>query len=138
MGGEGKISTSLKFEGGKIYSLFDSRPGIETVGLSKISGNLNAWSPPHLLLASIESCFLLTMFSIADKMRIGIKSYSSTVEGDIASEDGKHYEVKNVVIRPRFVLDDEDNRSKLKILAEKAGEYCLVAKSLKERVRIEL
>lgn len=134
---EKKIMTELRHEGEKTVSLFESRPPIDIAGLSKMSETSTTWSPPHLFVASVEACFLLTAFSIAEKMRIKIKSYSSTAEGVISSGDGNHHEISEITIRPVFHLEDEKDIPRLKTLAQKAEQYCLVGRSVRTKVNVE-
>jgi organic hydroperoxide reductase OsmC/OhrA len=133
-----KLMTELRYEGGKTISLFESHPPIDVVGMSKVSQIPEAWSAPHLFVASVESCFLLTMLAIAEKMHIGIRSYASTAEGVLVSADGKHHVIGEIIIRPNFHLVNEADRLRLKLLAQKAEEYCLVANSLKTKVTVEM
>lgn len=135
---EGKFMTELRYEGGKTTSLFESHPPIDVDGMSKVSNIPEAWSPPHMLLAAVESCFLITLLSIAEKMKIGIKSYASTAEGVVTAPDGKHSEVGEITIRPTFHLENDEDRPRLKLLAQKAEEYCLVRNSIRTKVRIEI
>lgn len=138
MAGEEKFMTELRYEGGKVISLFESHPPIDVVGMSKAKDIPEAWSPPHLLLSAVESCFLITLLSIAEKMKIGIKSYASTAEGIIAAVDGKHHEISEIILRPTFHLENEADRLRLKLLVQKAEEHCVVRNSLKAKVRIEV
>ncbi len=133
-----KITTELRFEGGKIVSFFGNHSPIDIMGFSKVMSVPEAWSPPHLLVAAVESCVLLTTLMIAEKMHIRIKSYSSTAEGLMSSDDGKHYEISEIILRPTFHLENEQDRSRLNLLVKKAQEYCLVSNSLKTKVKIEI
>jgi uncharacterized OsmC-like protein len=133
-----KIMTELRYEGGKTVSFFENHPPIDVVGSSKVSGIPEAWSPPHLLLAAVESCFLLTALIIAEKMRLTIKSYSSIAEGTITAGDGKHYEITEIIIKPVFHLENDSDRPRLRLLAEKALQYCVVENSLKAKVKVEM
>ena len=135
---EDKFMTELSYEAGKIVSLFESHPPIDVAGMSKAKEIPEAWSPPHMLLAAVESCFLVTLLSIAEKMKIAIKSYASTAEGVIGAPDGKHHEVSEITIRPTFHLENEEDRPRLKLLVQKSEEYCLVRQSLKTKVKIDL
>ncbi len=137
MGDEVKVSTGMKHEGGRTKCVFSGHADLDVAGMSEIDGHPEAWSPPHMLVASIESCFFLTLAAVAEKMRIEIESYSSTAEGKLTSADGKHKEVSEVVIRPTIRLKDEANRAKLPQLFSRAEEYCYVARSVKTKVRIE-
>jgi len=133
-----KCMTELRYEGGKVVSLFESHPPIDVAGLSKVSEIPEAWSPVHLLASAVESCFLVTLLSIAEKMKIGIKSYASTAECVITAPDGKHHEVTEIILRPTFHLEDDADRLRLKLLVQKSEEYCPVKNSLKTKVRIEI
>jgi organic hydroperoxide reductase OsmC/OhrA len=131
------ITTEMRFDGNQSESFFDSHPSIALEGLSGIAGSNEAWSPPHLFVAAVESCFFLTMLPIAEKMHIRIATYASTAEGHLTRPDGKHTEVAEIVIRPKVSLVDEADRAKLGQLMKLAEEYCLVARSLKTALRIE-
>jgi uncharacterized OsmC-like protein len=134
----GKFMTELRYEGGKVTSLFESHPPIDVDGMSRVVEIPEAWDPPHLLTAAVESCFLITLLSLAEKMKIRIKSYASTAEGVIAAPDGKHSVVSEITIRPTFHLENDEDRPRLKLLVQKAEEYCLVRQSLKTSVKIEI
>lgn len=134
----GKFMTELRYEGGKVVSLFESHPPIDVVGLSKVSEIPEAWSPEHLLASAVESCFLITLLSLAEKMKIGIKSYASIAEGVISSADGKHHEIGEITIKPTFHLENEEDRPRLKLLVQKAEEYCPVKNSIKAKVKVEI
>jgi len=134
---ENNLMTELRYEGGKVVSLFESHPPIDVVGTSKVAQIPEAWSPAHLFTAAVESCFLLTLLAIAEKMHIGIKGYASTAEAIISSADGKHHEIGEIIIRPTIHFEDESDRLRLKLLVQKSEEYCVVRQSMKARVRVE-
>lgn len=133
-----KITTEIRYEGGKTTALFETHPPIDLVGLSKVKEIPEAWSAPHLLVAATEGCFFLTVLALAKKMHINIQSYSSTAEGTLTSADGKHEEIGEIIIRPTFHLENEADRLRLKLLVEKSEEYCYVTRSLKTKVRVEI
>lgn len=138
MAHDGKFMTELRYEGGKVTSLFESHPPIDVDGMSKVAEIPEAWDPAHLLAAAVESCFLITLLAIAEKMKIKIKSYASTAEGIVTSPDGKHSEISEIILRPTFHLEDEKDRLRLKLLVEKSEEYCLVRNSIRSKLTIEL
>ncbi|MFA4973406.1 MAG: OsmC family protein [bacterium] len=129
--------TRLDYDGEKTESFFGKRPPIELAGLSEMESKPLAWTPPHIYVAAIESCFLLTLLAVAGKMRMNIKSYSSEAEGKIVSSDGSHMEVSEVVIRPRVEIEGGADAGKTAKLFEMAKDYCLVARSVKTRIKIE-
>ncbi len=131
------LSTTFKFETDKGISGWSGHPDIAVGNPAMIGSNPEIWSPPAILLAATESCFFLTLMALAEKMRVGIKSYSSESSGVLASTDGKHTQFTEITIRPNVVLEDESNNSKLPSLYAKAEEYCYVARSINVPIKVE-
>ncbi len=129
------LKTSMSFNGRTSNCSVEGHSPVCVAGLSSMTDT--SWSPPHMLVAAAETCFFLTLQYIADKMHLKILSYASTAEGILESPDGKHTEVKEIVIRPKIEIEGGADRAKLERLAKSAEEYCLVARSLKSKVRIE-
>ena len=132
-----RIQTGMKHEGGRTKCTFSGHADLTVAGMTGIEDHPDAWSPPHLLVAATESCFFLFAIAVAEKMRIGIESYSSTAEGLLTSADGKHKEVSEIVIRPTVRLANEADRPRLPQLFKMAEEHCYVARSLSAKIRIE-
>ena len=131
------LRTSLEYRGGRVESGFDGRPGVEQAGLSEMAEKPAAWTPPHMYVASVEGCFVLTMLDIAARMRVGIRTCRTSAEGRLVSPDGKQKEISEIVIRANVELEDEGNRPKLAKLFQMAEDHCLVARSIKTKVTIE-
>lgn len=138
MNNETKLKTKVQFDGTTCRSLFEGHPDINLTGMMKIDSTPDAWSPPHLLIAAAESCIILTMLHAAERMRLEIKGYSSKAEGLLTSEDGTHMEVSEIIVRPKFELANEADRSRIPQLLKIAEEFCPVGRSLKTKVRIEM
>lgn len=132
------LKTTFKFEGDKGISGFPGHPDIAVGSSRMLTENAEIWSPPAMLLAATESCLYLTMLALSEKMRIGIKSYSSEAEGILDKPDGHHTQFTEITIRPRIELEDESKREKLPGLFEKAEEYCYVTRSLNSKIKIEV
>ncbi len=138
MGESVSINTSLVYENGQTKSLFEGHPDIQTENLMRIKENPQAWTPPNLFIASVESCFFLTLMGTAKKMRVDIVNYSSTAEGVISSDDGTHKQFSQIIIKPKIKIADESQREKLPKLCELAEEYCYVVRSIKTPVKLDL
>ena len=132
------LTTTLKYSDDKVLASLESKPEIELTGLSDWKEKVLAWTPPHELVSSVEGCFLLTLLEVAKKMRVDIRSYSSSASATVVSHDGLHHDIAEIVIKPQVELVDESKRSRLEKLFATAEEYCVVARSLKVKVRIEL
>jgi len=62
---------------------------IFTVGAPpEFKGHEGQWTPEHLLVAAVNSCFMLTFLAISENSRIPIISFSSTARGKLEKVDG--------------------------------------------------
>jgi organic hydroperoxide reductase OsmC/OhrA len=100
-------------------------PDLRTDAPADFDGPGDAWSPEQLLLAAVESCFLLTFRAIAKASKLEFTSIAVEGEGPVDRADG----------RTRFteiVLPARVRRA-----LEKAEHACLVSASLATPVRLE-
>ncbi len=128
----GEIKTNLKWNG-EVYceAGFDNVSPIKVAGKSALEDVKNAWSPVHMLLAAVETCFMVTFMAIAEKARLKVVSYESSAIGEMSAPDGKHYEISKVTLIPKVKLENSADEARLKTLFEKAEEHCVVANTLK-------
>ena len=63
-------------------------PELRTAPPPEFDGPGDAWSPEHLLLASVETCFLFTLRAVAQASRIEFEACDVTVEGTVDRSDG--------------------------------------------------
>jgi organic hydroperoxide reductase OsmC/OhrA len=111
-------------------------PVLPVAAPADFDGPGDAWSPEHLLLASVQTCFLLTMRAVARVSQLPFIALDSTISGTVDKKDGA-VRFTEIVIRPRLrVLPGTDHVRALKIL-EKGEKACLVSASLSTPVRLE-
>lgn len=132
------LKTEFNFDGAAGYSTFDGHEKVKVVGMTGIESHLDAWSPPHLMLSALESCFFLTFKMIAEKMRAPIKSYTSYSEAEIASPDGEHKEFSKITIYPKVEFQNEDDKKRLNKLIEIAHDHCIVSRAIKIPVEVTI
>lgn len=133
----GDINTRLVWREGEICDIsFGDREKIGVTGKSNLEKYDKAWSPVHLMVSAVESCFLATFLAIAERSRVEIKSFKSTAEGVIDTIDGKRTAITSITIRPKVELINESDKTRLPKLFEKAEEYCTVGNSLNFKVKI--
>ena len=56
-------------------------PDLRTVPLADFDGPGEAWSPKHMLMAAVETCFLFTLCAVARASKIEFTFLELTVEG---------------------------------------------------------
>ncbi|MFH1653911.1 MAG: OsmC family protein [Pseudomonadota bacterium] len=130
------LKTTLTFDGSSTLSMCEGHPDIAMTGLTDIDAKKPCWSPPHIFVSSVESCFWLTLLAIADKMRIKIKSFSSHAQGLLESPDGQHKEFTKITIHPKIEFENPEDVKKRDLLFKKAEEHCLVARSIKTSIEV--
>jgi len=94
------------------------------------------WSPEHLYIASVSSCFMTSFLAVAEYSKLEFESLSIESEGILSKTDGK-YVMSKIILRPILVINDENQESKAYRLLEKADEICLITRSIKTEVVTE-
>jgi len=87
------------------------------------------WTPEHLLLASVASCYVATFRAMAEKSSLEFHAVDVTVHGAIEKEEGR-LRFTRVTLSPAISIEKESDRERTVRLAEKAEQGCLIARSL--------
>jgi peroxiredoxin-like protein len=92
-------------------------------------GEGKEWSPEHLFLSSLSSCFMSTYLAIAKKTSVEISHFECSVIGQIEIVQGK-YKFTHINLYPRVFIADEQLFEKANKVLEKTQKYCLVSNSV--------
>ncbi len=122
--------------GGHASVTADGLPDLLTAPPLDFDGPGDAWSPEHLLLAAVETCFLFTLRVVARASRVEFITCEVTAEGTVDRTDGAT-RFTEIVLRPRLRLASGADPSRARRAMEKAEQTCLVSASLATPVRIE-
>jgi len=92
------------------------------------------WSPEHLFVASINSCYMATFLAIAGNFKMEIEDFSCKTIAKLEMADGK-YLITRAEMFPVIRLSEagKDAEKALRI-AEKAKAGCLVTNSMKTEI----
>lgn len=125
---EGKIGTlesSVLEESIKVATPPEFPGGVEGV-----------WSPEHLFVASVVSCFMTTFTAIAEYSKLEFESLDTPADGTMSNENGK-FEMTEIILKPKLVIMDENKKDKAIRILHKAEEACLITRSIKTTVHLE-
>ena len=111
-------------------------PELVTAPPLDFDGPGDAWSPEHLVLASVEACFLFTLRAIAQASKLEFSSLELSAEGVVDRKDGVT-RFTEIVLRPRLTIPPGGDRERAIRIMEKSEQQCLVAASLSTPIRIE-
>ncbi len=114
----------------------DGLPPLEIAPPKEFDGPGDRWSPESLLVASVTSCFLLTLRAVAKASRIAFSALHVESEGVLDRVEGG-MKFTEVVLRARITVPTGSDREKVVKAMEKAEKSCLVSRSLNCPVRLE-
>jgi organic hydroperoxide reductase OsmC/OhrA len=102
----------------------------------EFGGPGDAWSPEHLLLASVEACFLFTFRAVARASNLEFMNANIHVEGTV-DRQGAVTRFTDIVIRPRLTFAPGIDRAKVAAAVAKTEKNCLVSATLAIPIRVE-
>jgi peroxiredoxin-like protein len=114
----------------------DNVPSLRAASPVEYDGPGDAWSPEHLLLASVEACFLFTLRALARHSKVEFTALEVDASGTVDREDGIT-RFTEIVMRPRITLPAGADRERALHVLEKSKKVCLVSASLSTPVRLE-
>jgi peroxiredoxin-like protein len=104
-------------------------PILEFTVPPEFGGEPGLWTPEHLLLASVASCYVATFRGMSEKSNLEFNAITVSVEGVIEKRDGCLCFTK-ITLRPEAVICREEDLERAGRLLEKAERGCLIARSL--------
>ncbi len=111
-------------------------PELRSAPPTDFDGPGDAWSPEHLLLAAVETCFLFTLQAVARASKLEFRSLELSAEGTVDRKDGVT-RFTGIVLRPRLRLSAGGDFARAKRVLEKSERACLVSASLSTPIRLE-
>lgn len=94
------------------------------------------WSPEHLFVAAVSSCFMTSFTAIAEYSRFSFESLKVESSGKMSKEDGK-FVMSEITLKPVLEITDPAQEKKALRLLEKAEQICLITRSVKSDVKME-
>lgn len=95
----------------------------------EFGGEPGLWTPEHLLLAAVSTCFVATYRAVAEASKLEIGGLEVAIEGKIEKLEGG-FRFTTIVLKPVVTIPAEKDRERAGRLLEKAERVCLVARSL--------
>ena len=114
----------------------DGVPALRSAPPKDFDGPGDAWSPEHLLLAAVETCFLFTFRAVARGSNFDFLSLELSASGTVDRKDGAT-RFTEIVLRPRLTVPKGADPERGQRLLEKGKTACLVTASLSVPVRME-
>ena len=120
------------------YAVFSDAgsPELRIAPPADFDGTGDVWSPEHLLLAAVESCYFFTFQAIARASKLDFTSLELSGEGIVDRQNGITC-FSAIVLRPTLRLAVGNDRDRAMRILEKSEQACLISASLSTPVRLE-
>jgi peroxiredoxin-like protein len=131
-------STEVEWTGQRAGDL--RAPGLPSLQIDappEFKGHDGAWTPEHLFVASVNSCFLTTFLAIAENSKLEFVSFKAGAKGKLEKLDGQGFMMTEIVLRPRLVTRNARDAERAFRILEKAEKHCLISNSVKTKIRLE-
>jgi peroxiredoxin-like protein len=112
-------------------------PELPTAPPREFDGPGDAWSPEHLLLASVQTCFLFTLRAIAQKAQLEFTALTVDATGTVDRQDGL-VRFTSITLLARIVLREGADPVLAKRVLEKSEKACLISASLSTPIHLEI
>lgn len=94
------------------------------------------WSPEHLFISSVSSCFMTTFLAIAEYSKLAFENLEVKAVGKLDRIDGKLM-VSEITLKPELMIAEGANADKAKRIMEKAEAACLISRSVKTEIILD-
>lgn len=115
----------------------DGPPDLEGTADPQFLGDPQKWNPEQLFVASLSQCHLLWYLGLCARAGVVVQEYVDSPVGTMVTAPDGSGRFTEVVLRPRVVVESEDQVDKALSLHAEAHRMCFVAQSVSCEVRHE-
>lgn len=101
----------------------------------EFQGEAGIWTPEHLFLASIISCYVTTFRAIAENSRFEFRALEVEAAGGLDKDDGG-FRFGEILLRPVLTVNREPDRERALRLLHKAERHCIISRSVRAPVTL--
>jgi peroxiredoxin-like protein len=102
----------------------------------EFGGEPGLWTPEHLLIGAVATCYVSTFRAIAEYSKLPFHGMDVKIEGTIEKQEGG-FRFTKIVLRPSVAIDRAEDRERAQRLIDKAERACLVSRSLSAQISVE-
>jgi peroxiredoxin-like protein len=112
-------------------------PKLEVDAPPEFKGHEGVWTPEHLFVASVNSCFMTTFLAIAENSKLEFVKFNADAEGTLEKVEGQGLMMTHITLRPRLVVKHSRDTERALRIFQKAERHCLIANSIRTETRLE-
>lgn len=103
----------------------------------EFKGHEGSWTPEHLFVGAVNSCFMTTFLAIAENSKLDFVSFKTAADGKLEKLDGQGFMMSEITLRPQLVIAQARDTERASRILEKAEKHCLISNSIKTTVHLE-
>jgi len=100
------------------------------------NGMAGIWSPEHLFIASISSCFMTTFLAIAENSNFPFISLTVSASGKLEKADTKLL-FREILLSPRLTIENPNDQERALRILQKSESACLITNSILTKVILQ-
>lgn len=104
---------------------------VETAAV--FGGKGKPWTPEHLFLGSISSCFMSTFLQFAEKLDLTIDGLSCRVSGVVEMVNGR-LSFTRIDVYPDIYVESTSDEKNAHLALQQAHKHCLVSNSINSEI----
>ena len=112
-------------------------PGLEVDAPPEFKGHEGVWTPEHLFVASVNSCFMTTFLAIAENSKLELVKFRTDAEGTLEKVEGQGLMITHITLRPKLVIKHSRDTERALRIIDKAEKQCLIANSIRTETKLE-
>lgn len=113
-------------------------PDLQVDAPPEFKGHEGVWTPEHLFVASVNSCFMTTFLAIAENSKLDVVSFKTEAKGKLEKLEGKGFVMTEITIQPKLVIGRTSDFERAARILEKAESNCLISNSIKAKTKLEV
>jgi len=94
------------------------------------------WSPEHLFVAAVESCFMTTFLAIAENSRLDFSELSCKAVGTLENVENK-FMISKILLAINLTIKDDSQKDKALRVIDKSEKACLISNSVKTEIQLK-
>ena len=112
-------------------------PSLKGDAPPEFKGHQGVWTPEHLFVASVNSCFMTTFVAIAENSKLEFESFRADAIGKLEKIADKGFMMTEITLQPKLVLRNARDAERASRILEKAEKHCLISNSIKTQTKLE-
>lgn len=99
-------------------------------------GMKDIWTPEHLFIASVNSCYMATFLVVAENSQFEFISFDCNSVG-IVETINETLAVTQITLKPKVVIKSAEHEEQLMKILEKSNKECLISNSVTTKISLE-